>query len=285
MEVVRLDPKLVHPSVSKTASAVVWNGGIDVGGGTISAYETQWLKEQGAGSLTFVLVATAAFTVSILGVKAMGIQGPAAKFLVLVLALAFAATLIVGATRGARNVTVGQYEALLPTLDLTAIGRAYVETMIALQRAGRPQAEADDTMRALNALLDEEARLLAMREATGREPGDSFASLESERAALAAKATAAADAGAREAYGQSLSLLDERIDGLRAVDAGRERLDAHLELLRQAVLATRDAARRLGTAPAAIGSDLATDSLRAAVALARAQTTETERALAELRAI
>lgn len=188
--------------------------------------------------------------------------------------------------RKTRNLSSEGLRVLLPSLDLTDSQRAYAETIVALGRSGRSKAEVEETTTALNALLDEETRLEGHRErAAGQEAGDALARLESERDALRVKADATTDTGARDAYAQSLVLLEERIAGLRADDGTLERIDAHLALLRQAILATRDAARRLDSAPTLSAPDLATDSLRSAVALARAQTTETERALAELRAI
>lgn len=77
--------------------------------------------------------------------------------------------------------------------------------------------------------------------------------------------------------------MDERLAAHDAQGGQVERIDAHLELLRQAVLATRDAARHRGAAPADV--PLETDALRAAVSQARAQTQATEQALAELNAI
>ena len=86
-----------------------------------------------------------------------------------------------------------------------------------------------------------------------------------------------AAADLEESISDLVALLRDRVEGVKAL---HERIDAHLELLRQAVLATRDAALHVGALP-----DLATDSLRSAVALARAQSGATERALAELNAV
>ena len=281
----RLDSKLIHPSIRRATDAAVWNGGVGEDSKATAAYHTQWMSEHGAGAIVYVLTATALFAASIIGTKALGLDRPLRGIIVLVLALLFAATLVYGAVRQTRSLSHSQLEALLPVLDLTETQRAYAEAMIALQASGRPKQEVDETLAALNALLDEEARLhAALETAAGGGPADGLARLAAERTALVTKAESATDSGARDAYHQSLSLLDERIAGLRAAHLGVERIEAHLELLRQAVLATRDAARRLVAAPR-VGLDFATDSLRTAVALARAQTGETERALAELRAI
>jgi len=194
------------------------------------------------------------------------------------------ATLIGGFYVNRRRISLRELETLLPLLDLTDTQRAYAQTVVALGNMGQSRAEIDETMLALNALLDEEARLLTAREQIlGSDNHDERAELGSERTNLYARMTAAQDAGARSAFEQSIVLLDERLASLDSQGAHLERIDAHLELLRQAVLATRDAARRLQGGVRA--PDLATDSLRSAVALARAQTQATEAALAELRAI
>lgn len=283
----RLDPKLVHPSIFKATDGIVFSGKMYDGSPAsirvMNAHQKVWFQEYGKGCLLYSAGAVATFVASTAFAHDMA-KPWKALFLLGVMAAVFA----IGALaywRNLRQLTAPELAALMPMLDLTEGQRAYAETVVALDRSGRPMAEIEETMVALNALLDEEARLVEARErlagadlAAGRE------GLQKERERIAAKAAGARDPEARAAFEQSLALLDERIAALDAQGGGLERIDAHLELLRQALLATRDAALHRGAAPTIL-PDLGADALRSAVSRARAQTQATEQALAELNAI
>ena len=267
---------------------------IDAATWSVSSNEPQALtKHQSArfgsmfvGCIPWAAGSFATFVVTALTIKTLAIHKPFAPLLLLGVLFVGMILSVLGAARNARQMSPAELEAVLPVLDLNETGRAYAETVAALHRSGSPKADVDETMGALNALLDEENRLTTLRERlAGRGEENGLAALETEGDALRARLATTADPLARDAYSQSLGLLEERLAAFRSGDVGLERVDAHLSLLRQAVLATRDAARRLDAAPSSVGTDLATDSLRAAVSHARIQTQATEQALAELRAI
>ncbi len=280
----RLDPKLVHPSIFKATDGALWSGryaapaaGRDAK--MVAEHQRVWFKEYGKGCFLYAALSCVAFFGAI--PIAVGMAKPWKALFLLGVMAAIALAGVFAYLRNLRQLTAPELAALLPMLDLTEGQRAYAETLVALERSGRPRAEIEETMAALNALLDEEARLIGARDLVrgsqqGREP------LVQERERLALRAAEAHDAEARLAYETSLALLGERLAAFDAQGSQIERIDAHLELLRQAVLATRDAAHHRSAAPA--GPDLGTDALRSAVALARAQSQATERALAELNA-
>jgi hypothetical protein len=282
---VRLDPKLVHPSIFEATDGVMFNTNLaSKDAKALAEFQKEWFKEYGlwllgwVAALVFAFVGAISFTAGQpKGVRVATILG---------ILITMVSSLIAGLMVNRRRMSLKELETLLPILDLTETQRAYAQTVVALGNMGQSRGEIDETMRALNALLDEETRLLATRtRLSGSESQDERAHLVSERERLAGKTSSAQDPSARAAFEQSLGLLDERLKSFEMQGTHLERIDAHLELLRQAVLATRDAARRLNGGAVVTAPDLATDSLRSAVALARAQTQATEAALAELRAI
>ena len=280
----RIDTKSLHPTVKKAYDAAFWSGG---GGDPkrMQAYQSDWMKRHGSGCILYLAMGFALFILLINGVKELELVKSARVFSVLGFGMFWTLFGMFLLYRQGQSPTVEGFETLVPALDLSPSGRAYAESLVALHRSGRSQGEIEESMTALNALLDEEARLTQLLEhLAGRDLEAETPVLDAEAEDLARRIESSRDPVAREAYTQSLSLLQERIDSLRSTDLGIERIQAHLSLLRQAVFATRDAARRLAAAPSAT-PDLATDALRAAVARAREQSQETERALAELRAI
>lgn len=248
----------------------------------MAAFQTEWLKAYGVWILGWLVATFMTMMIALAATAAMPKR--VRVFVALGTLMSMVATLGAGLYVNRRRITLRELETLLPLLELTETQRAYAQTVVALGNMGQSRTEIDETMVALNALLDEESRLLTAREQIlGSDHQDERSRLVEERMSLQAKMDAARDAGARSAFEQSIVLLEERLSNLDSHAAHLERIEAHLELLRQAVLATRDAARRLQGGVRA--PELATDSLRSAVALARAQTQATEAALAELRAI
>ena len=281
---VRIDSKRLHPSVKKACDAAFWTGG---GGDpkSVQTYQSEWGKRHGAGCAVYLALGLALFILVVLGAKSLELAKAARVFSAMGFGMfwTFLGTFLL--YRQGKHRTVAEFESLIPALDVSPTQRAYADTLIALHRSGRSPEEIEESMTTLNALLDEEARLNALLEhLAGRDLEAETPALDAEAEDLSRRIESSRDPVAKEAYAQSLSLLQERIDALRSTDLGIERVQAHLSLLRQAVFTTRDAARRLATAPSAT-PELATESLRAAVARAREQTGETERALAELRAI
>ena len=281
----RLDPKLVHPSIFRAASGAMLNSNLaSKDAKAFAEVQREWLRQYGM----WIAAWTVAF---VLGTMAAGMavaDGPKAFRLAVVFGFAtvLITALIAGIFATRRRMSVRGLGAMLPLLDLTETQQAYAQTVVALDGAGRSKDEIDETMRTLNTLLDEEARLVGTRERiAGTEDREERAHLLAEREALAAKAAGTRIEGARAAFEQSLTLLDERLSSLDGQGFRLELIDAHLSLLRQAVLSTRDAARRITGGPTETAPDLGTDALRSAVALARGQTQAAEEALAELRAI
>ena len=279
----RLDPKLVHPSILKAAEgAFLRTGSASPDAVATAAHNRVWVQEYGEGCAAFcifggALLFAALYTSGWLrdGLRLLPILG-AIALIVVVGMIAY--------RRNLRHMAVPELAVLLPILDLTESQRAVGEALVAIEGSGQPRETVEETMATLNALLDEEDRLLEVRRRLdAARPGD--VALEREREGLLAALAGASDEGTRDAYAQSILLLDERAAAAQAGSGARERIEAHLALLRQTVLATRDDARRLSAGPAESLPALETDSLRAALASARAQTLATEQALAELRAI
>ena len=283
----RLDPKLVHPSIFEATDGVLWSGRYTATGSGPDAkaaaeHQKVWFQTYWQGCLAYAVLSGAALIAT--GVLAHDMAKPGKALFILGMMAAIAGVGVFGYVRNLRQITAPELGALLPLLELSDVQRAYSETLVALERSGRTEGEIEETMRALNALLDEDQRLVAAREAiSGSEKGHDRESLVAEREKIAARIANARDPDAKAAFEGSLALLDERIQSYDALGSALERIEAHQELLRQAVLATRDAALHRAGSPAL--PDLGTDSLRSAVARAREGTQETERALAELRAI
>ncbi|RYG25068.1 hypothetical protein EON82_08445 [bacterium] len=283
----RLDPKLVHPSLFKATDGVMWGTGYaTTDASVISAHQSAWFKEYGAGCLGYCFGAFALFCATGWGLKAFEVDKPVRVLTMILVLIGLIAAGAIATVRHSRNLSVNELESVLPLLKLSDMGKAYSETIIALHRSGRPKAEIEESMIALNALLDEEARLVDVRtRLAGTDLTNEREVLAAERQRILDKIASTKDPSARDAFEQSLALVEERQTLFESQGTSIERLDAHLELLRQAVLSTRDAARRLSGAPTASIADLAIGDLRSAIATARAQTQETERALAELRAV
>ncbi len=282
----RLDPKLVHPSIFAATDAIVakMGGGDAEANKAMNAHFPIWAQTYGVGCAAYCVAGALPFVASIFAKPYLG--KPGTGLAVMASFVFFFALMTFAYLRNRRQMTVAELKSLLPGLELTDTPRANAETLVTLTDQGRPATETQETMAALNALLDEEKRLTETRQRlTGSNVANERDALAAERDRLATKAAAAKDATARDAFEQSLALLDERRAIFDLQGDHLERIDAHLELLRQAVLSTRDAARRLGGAPVATAPDLATDTLRNAVANARAQSQATEQALAELKAM
>ena len=284
----RLDSKLFHPSLQAAIKGHSWdwNGASKRDPRAASDHATIWFREHGTGMVAYVVSAFAIFLATALAMKGLHVAKPVLGITLVFLLFGLLVGGIYGIVRTTERLSLAEFEALWPALDLSEVLRAYAETIGALYRSGRSPGEIQETLAVLNALLDEESRLAAARDRiVGRDVIGGALQLEAERDELRSKIERTHDAVARDAYAQSLTLLEERVEGLRSGAAGLERIEAHLALLRQAVLATRDAARRLDAAPTMTAPDFATDSLRSTVALARAQVQATEQALIEVRAI
>ncbi len=284
----RLDPKLVHPSIFKATDAAMWSGQVTspTGASTVQAsveFQKVWFQEYGKGCFAYLALCVFGFVGAVQLAQLM--DKPWRGLLMIVVLLAMVAGGLLAYRRNLRHITAPELGAILPLLDLTDVQRAYAETLVALDRSGRTPAEIEETMGALNALLDEDGKLIETRDSiTGSAQRLDRQTLLSEREKIASRVASSQDPDAKAAFESSLGLVNERIASYDVLGSALERIDAHQELLRQAVLATRDAALHRAGTPIPLPA-LGTDFLCAAVALARAQTTETERALAELRAI
>ena len=138
-----------------------------------------------------------------------------------------------------------------------------------------------EILRECNALLRDYFHIRGKRERAARlmppppEAAVVTAETEAERRALTARRDAATDAIARESWQESLSLLEERTDSLRSLHSSLMRLEAHEEVICQALALARAAVTRAAVSPESLRSpEIA--RLRRAVRRLTARTEATE---------
>ncbi len=208
-------------------------------------------------------------------------------------AYGFAATLgalalITGAllARNARAArpTLDELLAIAPAVRLTRVGRAYVESLVSLRALKLPRDTQIELEAGLDRLLDEEGRLIAMRD-TGIGHVPRPAALEAEREALSARLAAEADPVACEALAHGLATLERRLSAARTLSGAGSRIDAQLEMIAQSAEDVRDGLSRLRSVPGEAVAAAEMDSVREALAHVQGHASALEAAVAEVRAL
>jgi hypothetical protein len=140
-----------------------------------------------------------------------------------------------------------------------------------------------DMLRQCNTLLSDHFRLETQRKRVRRllAEGKTVSEVESEHAALSLRAAAEMDPIARHALDESVELCEERLESVRALEPLLSRLDAHEEVVCQALsLAQATLTRAEAAALALTPPDVS--GLRQTVRRVNSQTRAVEEAVAEI---
>ena len=171
--------------------------------------------------------------------------------------------------RSERRTTTRPHGPITPNSDLqgaferVAVARAerlYADVILLL--AAEPQIGdrrlRREILRECNALLRDYFHIHHKRERAAQwmptETVPITAETDRERAALTARRDAAADSLSRDSWQESLSLLEERADSLRSLDSAMARLEAHEEVICQALALARAAVTRAAVTPTSLRS-------------------------------
>lgn len=150
--------------------------------------------------------------------------------------------------RNSRELTARELQVILPALEITPIQRAYSEALVALSEANLDNEAYRATVLELNRLLDEEGRLISLRDPNLQGPA-SVDDVQGEIDAIKARLETATDEVTRRALTQSLEIADSRLKFASQHDSHGSRIDAQLELIAQAVRGVRDSVLRAKSAP------------------------------------
>jgi hypothetical protein len=163
------------------------------------------------------------------------------------------------------RIVAGDLEAALQRLELSAAQRLYGETLRLALDAALPQVQGRELVRQLRALLTDDQRLAALQRRLQESDGpDQLRMAEQDQEVLEARLQREEDPQARHALAESVALCAERVAHLRALPPLQARVEAHRELLRQALLlAHATLLRARASSLTAIAPDLA--GLRATV--------------------
>jgi hypothetical protein len=140
-----------------------------------------------------------------------------------------------------------------------------------------------DLLKQCNALLTDHFRLAVHRQHVLHliDNGNALAQAEREEQRLRTRRDAESDPVARRSYSESLDLCRERVEAVRGLAPILTRLEAHDELICQALSLAQTALTRAQTAPVALQSP-DVEGLRATVRRVLNQTRAVEEAVAEL---
>jgi Asp-tRNA(Asn)/Glu-tRNA(Gln) amidotransferase C subunit len=280
---------VVHPSLfeatDRFSNASTWMVGGESVGDRLKAYnahQSEWWKEYGAGCSVYGVVSMAAFIGSVVLAK-QNLDNPLRAFLIIGVLLAIVGVGVALYARNRRQLTSGELKALLPALELTPIQKVYAEALVDLAELELPDETFEEVVGQLNRLLDEEKRLLALRE-RGVE-GATREEIQGEVDVLREKLGRTDDPVTRSALERTLEIAEGRLAAARELSHLGERVDAQLAMVDQAIRGMRDGLRRLRAAPAAQGPAIDLDALRQSVDLAHQQAVSLERAVEEIRTL
>ena len=182
------------------------------------------------------------------------------------------------------RLTMEELAALRPALRLSRVQGAYLDSRLMIRALSLPEDTAAELAAGLDRLVDEEARLVALRdEGVGRAARPD--ALEAERERLAARLGAETDPVAREALAHGLATLERRLAAARGLSSAGPRIDAQLEMVAQAAEDVRDGLARMRSVPGESGLGIGMDSVREALAHVQGHASALEAAVAEVRAL
>lgn len=138
------------------------------------------------------------------------------------------------APRGALDPALLRFALEAP--ETPRVERRYGETVLLLAETPLPRAAAREMLRQVNALVADERRLTRQRDriVAGIDP-EAVARAEADRSHLAGRLDTEADPIARQSLLRGVALCDERLESLYALPRALARLDAHHEMVCQAL--------------------------------------------------
>lgn len=278
----RIPPKDVHPTLWAAFDEYesrLYSG--KMGADDLSAvgkHQTEWFKEYGKGFAFWGAIWTvAAFGLGWLG-KQMGL-GPSLMFVTMIGAGVHA---WIATKKNRRTASVKELEVLLPILNLDDTGRLYAETLVKVFQAKMPDALREEAIAELNRLMSEHDHLKAGR--TKLEVAISSGQVEEIQTdidRLTLKIQETQDPEAKRAFEQSLSIARSRMETAMRFHPYLQRIDAQLELVKQALLNLKSDLGRLELSPMVLESS-PIDGLRRSTLSIRSQADEIEKAILEL---
>jgi hypothetical protein len=284
----RFERDLVHPTIFAASDKIVqrfWNTGGFQGtpeqAQAFADHQAIWQKEYGWNVLLGTVLCIASFA----GLASLPAPlGALPHGLAFVALLAFWTSVAVAAyRRNLRTMTVAELKAIAPAMDLTPIQRVYTDALVAAAELKLPDDQYREIVGQLNRLLDEEARLNALRERGAGSPATQEEILR-DRARIVARMEATTDSVAREALARSLEIADSRLRAAQELSLVGQRVEAQLEMIGQAIRGIRDSLLRLQTAPAA-SPRVDLDAVRQTVDLAQYHSQALEQAVEEVRTL
>ncbi|MGV3615998.1 MAG: hypothetical protein ACO1SV_11745 [Fimbriimonas sp.] len=284
----RFQRDVVHPSIFAASDRIterMWmTGGFSGTPEEMKAYAEHsalWWKEYGRSLILGFIACVASFA----GVAVVEDFLPKAATVVLAVSLIafWIGVSVVGYKRNKRSLTPQELRALAPAMDLTAIQRVYADALVAVAELGLPDPQYREVVGELNRLLDEEARLLALRE-RGGSPA-SHEEIQKERTRLAERLATMQDPIAAEAIRRSLEICEARLHAATELSLVEQRVEAQIEMIDQAIRGIRDSLLRLRTAPTSMAAGLDIDAVRHTVDAAHHHTVALEKAVDEVRTL
>lgn len=182
------------------------------------------------------------------------------------------------------SVTMEELAVLSPALRLTRIQRAYLDSRLVLETLRLPADMERELTGQLTQLVDEEERLLAMKE-RGNVQATRPEEIEAERETLRERLAAATDPASREALEHGLRTCERRLASARGLSLVIQRVDAQLEMIAQSIGDVRDGLYRMRMAPEASTTSVEMDSIRETLEHVQNHAAAMEQAVAEVQAL
>lgn len=161
-----------------------------------------------------------------------------------------AMVIVMGYRNNSRTMTVEEWEALLPGLNLGPVETEYSQAMITLHKSPIADEQHQEIIQQMNMLMDEHERLLEFRNNFQAWQGEVNAqSVQAEIDELQRKLTETSDENARGFYQQSIALAETRSARIGNIQPEMDRLDAQESLIRQTLKSLRDSFSLLKMGP------------------------------------
>lgn len=241
-------------------------------------HQAEWFKEYGRGfTLWGALWILGIFGMAWLG-KQLGL-GPTLMFV----GIAGAGIHAWFATKkNRRTASVKELEALLPVLKLDEMGRLYAETLLQVFQSKLPEEARAEAISELNRLMSEHEHLKSGREKIeGAISSTQIEEIRKDIERLERKVAETHDAEAKRGFEESLSIAQHRMETAQRFFPYLQRIDAQVELVKQALLNLKSDLGRLSLSPSVLEiSPL--DGLRRSTLSIRSQADEIEKAILEL---
>lgn len=241
-----------------------------------NAHQELWFRQNGAMFVValFVFLGATMFLASF----KHSLPKPVLVSLILGLMAACGGAVALGIKGSRKHLDSRELELMMPALRLTPIQEAYSEALIALSALKLDAGAHEELIAQFNALLDEEARLLALRN-----PRRSSGDVRVERDELRARLASTTDSFSREALQRSLEICERRVDASRELGMVDERVDAQLQMIAQSMRNFRDTLQRLQAAPVQSGFNI--DPIRDTIRQAQQHAQALEMAVREVESV